>query len=172
MALMDILRNYIDNPGVPNLSVAHEHYDEVARFAPSEIVGHGLADAFRDPNTPSFGAMVRQLFGHSNPQQRAGVINQLLHSMAPAGVMALLGSILGRSSAPASGGIPQVTPEQAATLTPEQVDEIATRAQEDDPTAIDKIGGFYAQHPQLVKTLGSAALAVALAGVAKRMRRS
>jgi hypothetical protein len=35
---------------------------------------------------------------------------------------------------------------------------------------LDRIGRFYAQHPQLVKTLGSAALAIALAGVANRMR--
>jgi len=36
---------------------------------------------------------------------------------------------------------------------------------------IDAISGFYAQHPQLVKTLGSAALTVALAGMANRMKR-
>ncbi len=34
----------------------------------------------------------------------------------------------------------------------------------DPPGVLDKIGGFYADHPQLVKTLGSAALAIALAG--------
>jgi hypothetical protein len=171
VALLDILRNYIDNPQAPDPSVAHEHYDEVARSAPREIVGHGVADAFRDRNTPPFGEMVGRMFGQSNPQQQAGVINQLLHSIGP-GVVALLGGMLGRSSVPASGtGVPQLTPEQAAALTPAQVNEIATRAQQDDPAALDKIGGFYAQHPQLVKTLGSAALAVALAGIANRMRR-
>ena len=35
---------------------------------------------------------------------------------------------------------------------------------------LDKVGNFYAQHPQLVKTLGSAAVAIALAGVSSRMR--
>jgi hypothetical protein len=35
---------------------------------------------------------------------------------------------------------------------------------------LDRVGGFYAEHPQLVKTLGSAALAIALAGVANRMK--
>jgi hypothetical protein len=64
-----------------------------------------------------------------------------------------------------------VTPEQASQLTPQQVQEIATRAEQHDPSVLDNIGGFYAQHPQLVKTLGSAALAIALAGVANRMRR-
>ena len=34
-----------------------------------------------------------------------------------------------------------------------------------DPTVLDKVSGVYAEHPQLVKTLGSAALAIALAGI-------
>jgi len=33
------------------------------------------------------------------------------------------------------------------------------------------VAGYYADHPQVVKTLGSAALAIALAGVANRVRR-
>jgi hypothetical protein len=56
-------------------------------------------------------------------------------------------------------------------MTPAQVQEIATRAEQHDPSVLDHVGDFYAQHPQLVKTLGSAALAIALAGVANRMRR-
>jgi hypothetical protein len=47
--------------------------------------------------------------------------------------------------------------QQASQLTPEQVQEIATRAEHHG--VLDKVGGF-AEHPQLVKTLGSAALAV------------
>jgi len=55
-------------------------------------------------------------------------------------------------------------------LTPAEVQEIATKAEQHDPSVLDKVGGFYAEHPQLVKTLGSAALAIALAGVSRRMR--
>ena len=80
------------------------------------------------------------------------------------------GGILGRMAS-TGGGVPQVTPEQAAQVTPDQVQEIAARAEQHDPTVLDKVGGFYAQHPQLVKTLGSAALAIALAGIANRTRR-
>lgn len=176
MALMDLLRNYFhkrlddtreSSPGVPL-----EDYDEVTRSTPPEIVGHGVTDAFRDRDTPSFGEMVAQMFGHSNPQQRADVVNQLLHSIGP-GVGALLAGILGRSSqASSDDGVPRLSLEQAENLTPAQVNEIATRAQRDDPRAMDKLGSFYAEHPQLVKTLGGAALAIPLAGIAKRMRRA
>ena len=171
MGLMDILRQYTSSTAASNSDNAHEHFDEVARAAPPAILGQGVADAFRADNTPPFGEMVGKMFGQSNSQQQAGVLNQLLRSLGPGVLSALGGGILGRMAAPANGGVPQMTPEQAAQVTPEQVQEIATRAEQHDPSVLDKIGGFYADHPQLVKTLGSAALAIALAGVANRMRR-
>ena len=171
MGLMDILQQYTNTTAVPNPNIAHEHFDEVSRAAPPEILGQGVADAFRADNTPPFGEMVGQMFGQSNPQQQAGVLNQLLRSIGPGVLSALGGGILGRMSAPSNAEVPQLTPQQASQLTPEQVQEIVTRAEQHEPSVLDKIGGFYAEHPQLVKTLGSAALAIALAGVANRMRR-
>ncbi len=171
MGLMDILQQYRNSTAVPSADLAHEHFDEVARTAPTETLGQGVSDAFKADSTPPFGEMVGQMFGQSNPQQQAGVLNQLLRSIGPGVLSALGGGILGRVSAPASADVPQLTPQQASQLTPAQVQEIATRAEQHDPNVLDKIGGFYAEHPQLVKTLGSAALAIALAGVANRMRR-
>lgn len=171
MGLMDILQQYVNSSGVSKPNGAHEHFDEVSGTAPPEIVGQGVGDAFRSDSTPPFGEMVGQMFGQSNPQQQAGVLNQLLRSPGPGVLAAIGGGILGRMTAPANAGVPQVTPEQASQVTPEQAQEIATRAQQHDPGVLDKVGGFYAQHPQLVKTLGSAALAIALAGVANRMHK-
>ena len=170
MGLMDILQQYTNATPLSNPDIAHQHFDEVSSTAPPELVGQGLGDAFRADSTPPFGAMVGQMFGQSNPQQQAGVLNQLLRSIGPGLLSALGGGILGRLAAPSNGGVPQLTPQQASQVTPEQVQEIATHAEQHDPSVLDKIGGFYAQHPQLVKTLGSAALAIALAGVANRMR--
>ena len=170
MGLMDILQQYTRNAGVPDANTVHDHFDEVTRTAPAGTVGQGVADAFRAEGTPPFGQMVGQMFGQSDPQQQAGVLNQLLRSISPAVLSALGGGILGRMAS-TGGGVPQVTPEQASQVTPEQVQEIAARAEQHDPTVLDKVGDFYAQHPQLVKTLGSAALAIALAGIANRTRR-
>jgi hypothetical protein len=83
---------------------------------------------------------------------------------------ALGGGVLGRLSASGTGPNSQLTPQQASQVTPAEVQEIATQAEQHDPSVLDKIGGFYADHPQLVKTLGSAALAIALAGVGRRVR--
>ena len=171
MGLMDILQQYTDGAAVRNPQAAHDDFDQVSGAATADVLGHGVADAFRADSTPPFGDMVSHMFGQSNPQQQAGVLNQLLASLGPT-ILASLGSgILGRLSAPTNTGVPQVSPDQAAQLTPEQVKEIAARAEQHDPTILDRVGGFYAQHPQLVKTLGSAALAIALAGVSNRMSR-
>ena len=170
MSLMDILNQYANNPTASS-SVARDHFDTVAREAPPDAMRQGLADAFRAESTPPFGEMVGTMFGQSNPEQRAGALNQLLRSLGPGILSALGGGILGRMSTPSNAGPPSLTPEQASQLSPEQVQEIATRAEQHDPSVLDRIAGYYAEHPQLVKTLGSAALAIALAGVANRVRR-
>jgi len=172
MGLSDILQQYLAPSGTAQPQATDAHFDEVARAAPPAVVGQGVADAFRADSTPPFGEMVAQLFGQSDPQQKAGVLNQLLRSVGPGVLSALGGGILGRLGDAQAGAsaVPQVTPQQASQMTPAQVQEIATHAEQRDPGVLDSIGGFYAQHPQLVKTLGSAALAVALAGVANRMR--
>jgi hypothetical protein len=170
MGLMDILQQYTNGASAVEANAARTHFDQVASAAPTEVLGQGVADAFRADSTPSFGSMVGQMFGQSDPQQRAGVLNELLRSVGPGVLAALGGGLLGRLSNPAASA-PQVTPEQAAKVSPEQVQEIAARAEQHNPGVLDQIGSYYAQHPDVVKTLGSAALAIALAGVANRMRR-
>jgi len=95
MGLMDILQQYARTTAVPDGSVVHDHFDEVARAAPAETVGQGVADAFRADSTPSFGQMVGQMFGQSDSQQRAGVLNQLLRSLGPGVLSGLGGGIFG-----------------------------------------------------------------------------
>jgi hypothetical protein len=63
-----------------------------------------------------------------------------------------------------------VSPQQASQVTPEQVQDIATHAEQHSPGIVDQLSSFYAQHTGLVQTLGSAALAIALAHMANRTR--
>jgi hypothetical protein len=46
--------------------------------------------------------------------------------------------------------------------------EIVAHAEKSNPSIVDQISGFYAEHPTLIKTLGGAALTVALAKIAER----
>jgi len=71
--------------------------------------------------------------------------------------------MLNRNSSPAT--VPEVSQQ-----TSDPFRDIATRAGQTATTVRDRAVGFYERNPKLVKTLGSAAVAIALASVANRMR--
>ena len=155
MGLLDILQQAIGGNGSPEA-----HLDKVTQQASTDEVGAGLAAAMRSDQTPPFGDMVGKLFGQSSPQQQAGVLNQILATLGPAAASALAGGVLGRMLQP---GQTQVTPDQASQLSPAQVTEIAAHAEQQHAGLIDEVSRFYAQHSGLIKTLGGAAIAIALA---------
>jgi hypothetical protein len=64
-----------------------------------------------------------------------------------------------------------VTPEQASQISPDEVRELAEKAEQQNPSIVDRMGDFYAQNPTLVKAIGGAALAIALGHMAQNMRR-
>jgi hypothetical protein len=154
---------------------AENDFDQIAAAAPRENLAQGVTEAFRSDQTPPFSQMVGQLFNNSDSGQRAGMLNQLLGGIGPGVLSSLatgaLGSLFGGHGNSNTGVAPRVTPEQASTMTPEQVQQIAEKAQQDNPGIMDRMGEFYAQHPQLVKGLGGAALAIALGHMAQGMRR-
>jgi hypothetical protein len=50
----------------------------------------------------------------------------------------------------------------------EEIQHLANHDQGQDPSIIDRVSEIYAEHPAIVKTLGSAALSVAMAKIAQR----
>jgi hypothetical protein len=164
-SLSDVLKNYSGGQ-TQNTANAAEHFDQVAQVAPRSVIAEGLAAAFRSDKTPAFGNLVGNLFSQSSGEQKAGILNQLLASAGP-GVLAQLAG--GATSLPRSAG-QQITPDQAQAVSPEVVQQLATHAEKSDPSIVDKASAFYAQHSTLVKTLGGAALTIALAKVAERQR--
>ncbi len=162
MGFMDILKQYADPSSAPVGSV-QEHFDQVAQQAPPEDLGRGIAGALKSDATPPFGQTVGNLFNQSNPQQQAGVLNQLIQAIGPGALAGIGGGVLGRILGGASPGtVPTITPTQASQLSPADVTAIANHAESQDGSIVDKIGGFYAQHPTLVKSMGAAALAIVL----------
>ena len=161
--------------GGGNAASAPDQFNQVAQNASPDLLSQGLSAMFHSDQTPPFGQMAGQLFGQANPNQQAGMLTQLLGGMAPSVLASLMGGagggalsgILGQL---APGGVApaSITPEQASKLTPEQVQQIASHAEQHSPGIIDKLSGFYAEHPGLIKTLGGAALAIALAKMAER----
>lgn len=149
---------------------ASDHFQQVASVAPKQNVAEGLAEAFRSNQTPAFGSMLSNLFGQSNPQQQAGLLNTLISSVGP-GVLA---SALSKSGV--GGGLTdlirqggQVTPEQASQVSPDAVHQAAAEAEKKDPSVVDRVSEFYAEHPTLVQALGAGALAVAMGKMGNRL---
>jgi hypothetical protein len=172
--LGNILQQYLGGAQGAQGRAIDDDFDQVANNAPRATVAQGVTEALRSDQTPPFPQMVGQLFGNSDPNQRAGMLNQLLGAAGP-GLMAALGSgALGNLGNLFGGGnhnsVPQITPEQAAQMTPEQVQQIAAQAEQQNPGVVDRLGDFYAEHPTLVKTIGGAALAIVLGRVAQGMR--
>lgn len=134
-------------------------------------MGQGVADALRSDQTPPFADMVAKMFGQASPEQKAGMLNQLISGLGPGALASILGSGALGGLAGAAGGAPgPIAAQDASKLTPDQVQQIAAHAEQRSPGIIDKMGSFYAAHPGLVKTLGSAALTIALAKIANSMR--
>ena len=146
----------------------HAHFDQVAQEAPPSAIAEGLTAAFNSDKTPAFGQMLSTLFNNSNGDQKAGMINQLLSSVSP-GMLTTVLSGAGLAGLVGAGST-KLTPDQAQKLSPEAVQQLATHAQNSNPSVVESVSNFYSQHTTLIKTLGSAALTVALAKVAERQK--
>jgi hypothetical protein len=148
----------------------HAHFDQVAEAAPSSALAEGLSAAFKSDQTPAFGQMLSTLFNNSSGEQKAGIINQIMSSVPPGTLTSLL-SGAGLAGILGSGET-QITPEQAQKISPEAVQQLATQAHTDNPSIVDSVSTFYAQHSTLIKTLGGTALTIALAKVAEKQRQA
>jgi len=175
--LSGVLQQYTGAGAAPARSNVPDDFDQIAQTAPQSELADGLAAAFRSDQTPDFGQMAGQLFNNSNGEQRAGILNTLIRAAGPM----ILSQVLSRQTGSNAGGglsgliekltngqQTQVTPEQAEQIPAEAVQEIAAQAEKKDPSIIDHVSNFYAEHPTLVKTLGAAALTIALSQIAKR----
>ena len=169
--LGDLLQEVIGGSGP-----AENHFDQVAQGAPAELVSQGLAAMFHSDQTPAFAQMAGQLFGKANPDQQAGMLNQLLSGMGPQVLSAIEGGAGGAALSAIVGQLgganATVTPEQAAQISPEQVQQLADHAHQQDAGIVEHMSDFYAQHSGLIKTLGGAALTIALSKMADAQKGS
>ena len=160
MGLLDDLGSLVNED-------VHAAYDKVAHAVPQTTLAGGLSHAFQSDQTPPFEQMVANLFGQSNPDQKAGMLNQILATLGPGATQALAGSGgLAGLTGMLSGG--QVTAQQAQQVPAQTVEVLAQQAAKKDPTIMDQAASFYAQHPTLVKAIGAGALALLLSKMSRR----
>jgi hypothetical protein len=155
MGLLDLagglLKQYVNaDPAQANAN-AEQHFDQVAAQAPPDALSKGLSAAFQSDQTPAFAQMAAQMFAQATPEQKQALLAQLRAALGPA--------------ASSLQGAPQ-------DVSPGAVQSALDQAQKSNPSIIDKVSGFYAQHPTLIKTLGGAALTIALAKMADHARQA
>ena len=99
---------------------------------------------------------------------RADILNMLTEKFGAGALAGVAGGALAGHEGPST---PMVDATKAGQVTSAQVRDVAVAAQQSEPGILDRIGGFYAEHPDLVKTLGAGALMVALARFKNNMGR-
>ena len=164
----NVLQNYSQSNQPQAEDDVASHYDQVAQAAPPADLAGGLSAMFRSDQTPPFAQMIGQLFSNSNGAQRASLLNTLLSDGAASGILSQLAKTAGLSLPSGLGTTAPITPEAAAQIPPAAVEQAAAQAQQHDPSIIDRVSEIYAQHPTLVKTLGAAAMTIALSHLANR----
>jgi hypothetical protein len=157
MGLLDMLTQAMSQPNTHE--EANNFFGQAAQNAPSDVLGKGLAEAFRSDQTPAIGNMVSQLFGQSNGTQQAGALNSIMGALGPTVLAALAGGALSKIMQP---GQTQITPEQAQKVSPEQMQAIVNEANAKDPSIANNLGDFYANHKGLINTLGGIAATIAM----------
>jgi hypothetical protein len=103
MGLLDILKQYAE-PGARPSGDVFGHFDSVAQQATPQQLGGGIAAALRSDATPAFGETIANLFGQSNPTQKAGVLNEIMTALGPAAAATAGGGIIGRILGADRGG--------------------------------------------------------------------
>jgi len=165
----DILQQYT-NPntaqGASNVNhdEVNQHFDNVAQSVPSNILAQGVSAALNSDHTAPFGQTIGDLFNRSNPEQKSGVVNELIAALGP-GAASILAS---KGLSGILGGSGQINPQAASQISPDTVTELANQAEKQNPSIVDTVSNFYAQHPTLVKTLGVAALSYVMSSMSKR----
>ena len=162
--LGNLLQQFAAHPTATDPEGVAQAFSHVAGDAPRASIAQGLASAFLSSETPPFGQLVSQLFVRSDPQVQAGLLNQLIDDVGPTMQAALAGSVGELFTA---NGHATLTPQQVSDITPPQVAEIATTAQQHNPGVVERVASFFADHPQLVNSLDSASLKVALGKMAQ-----
>jgi hypothetical protein len=164
MGLLDNVKNVLTQyaSGAAPAGDAGAHFEQVAQSVDSGVLAQGIAAAMRSDQTPPFAELASQLFASGSGNQRMAMINTLLSSASPE-QRAQLSALI-----PGLGAASSVTGAQAAAISPAALQTLAQHVEQHDSGIVEKMSALYAAHPTLVKTLGSAAMMIAMRKIAER----
>lgn len=166
MGMTDILGRYADSRRPAPPPEIENDFNQIAHEAAPDALQDGIAEAFRSDKTPPFEEMVAQLFKHSEPSVRAGLLDNLLAGLGPSALGAGSGGLADVWRRYAAGA--RVSPDSAAQIDPLEVQEVARQARRQSPGVLERVSRFYAHHPELAHRLGNVAMGIALSKIVRR----
>lgn len=152
-AIGGLLEQYSSGAGATNRQEARDHYDQIHSSVPADLLGGLIGPALA---TLGSGQVAERIFNSAtemDDDQRGGFMGTLLQG---------LGGSIGAAALPAllsQLGVNQQVMQDPRAASPEDVSKLATYAHDNDPSIFDKAMQFYAEHPMLVKVLGTMAVA-------------
>jgi hypothetical protein len=162
MSFMDqigsILNQY-QSGATPDHSRAAEHYDEIARNVPPNVLASTIGPALSGLDSQHLEQKIAQSAQAMTPEQRGSFLQNILGGLAAGTAGGGLPALLNRI-----GASPNIA-SNPAQASPEDVAKVTTYAKENQPDVFHRAMGFYAQHPTLVKVLGT----LAIASIAKNL---
>ena len=163
-----VLLQYAAETGVHSVQKVEQDFVAVAQHVPAEHVTTGLAEAMHSEHTPPFEDMVGEAFERGSDELRAAMLKQLIDGAGPAVLKPLIDD--GQLPRAANGAEhPEVPVDTGLVqqLDTEVVRRLAREAAQEDPSIIDRMSEFFAVDPAAGRTLGGAALSVALTKIAQ-----
>ncbi|MEO8431015.1 MAG: hypothetical protein ABI592_05850 [Acidobacteriota bacterium] len=149
----------------PDHDQARVHYDEIARAVPPDILASSIGTAVGELDSDHVERKIEQSATAMTPDQRGSFLQTILAGLGGGAAGAALPDLLRRI-----GASPSVATDPTLA-TPQDVAKVAKYAKDTRPEIFQKAMGFYAEHPMLVKVLGTlaiAAIAKNLAGGGRR----
>lgn len=159
MSILDQLGsilNQYQGGATPSREEAHAHYDEIAKSVPTDVLAQTIGPALESLDTAHLKEKITQTASQMTPDQRGAFLQQILAGLGGAG---------GIGAALANAGASPSLAQDPTTASPQDVGSVAAYAKEHQPELFRRATEFYAQHPTLVKVLGT----VAIASIARRL---
>ena len=130
---------------------AHNDYDRIASQVPADTLKSIIGPAIASLGGGQIEERISNAASEMTPPQRGQFLNVLLNAAGQSG--ANIGSLLTRL------GVNPAVAASPNTASPAEVGKVAAHVQQAHPDAFHKAMAFFSEHPELVKVLGTLAIA-------------
>jgi len=128
---------------------AHAHYDQIHAAIPQQQLGPVIGPALNTLPSDQVRDRIAATAAHMTSTQRGSLVQTLIEGLGPQ-VASVLSSL---------GLDPALAQNPSAAATPADTGTLAAHVQQQRPEIFNQAMAFYAQHPILVKMLGTLAIA-------------